>query len=266
MKKELLIILFCIVLYFTISFYDSSKFSSGIVSNVIDGDTFELITGEKIRMYGINTPESDEYYYSEATYFVKEKIENKKIKYKRFGTDQYNRTLAIVYYENENVNLELVREGYAMVYFTYKDSRYTEFENAFNDCVKEQIGLCKSSLDSCAQCIKLKELNYDAVGDDRENVNGEYFILENQCDYNCNLNNWVVKDSTSKNRFILTNVTIQKESEVTFYSGNGQNTLNSYFLCNSKNCPSIWNNDFDVFYMRASDGGLVIYKPYYSND
>jgi len=262
MKKELLIILFCIVLYFTISFYDSSKFSSGIVSNVIDGDTFELITGEKIRLYGINTPESDEYYYNEATNFLKEKIENKKIKYKDYGKDQYNRTLATIYLDDVDINFQLIRNGYATPYFTTKSNLKNEYENAFEECIKDGIGLCKSSTDVCALCIKLKELNYDAVGDDRENVNGEYFILENVCDYDCDLNNWFVKDSTSRNRFTLSNITLQKNSEMYFHSGSGTQTENAYFLCFSKTCSSIWNNDFDTLYLRSSDGGLVIYKSY----
>jgi len=255
MKRELLILLFCIIFYFTIELYTASKFESGKVYNVIDGDTIELMNGLKIRLYGINTPESDEYYYGEAKQFLKEKIEFKQIKFKSYGTDQYNRTLALVYYENENVNLRMISEGYATPYFTSKNSILTEINLAFEKCVENQIGLCKSSMDLCALCIKLKELNYTE----------EYFTLENKCDYDCNLNNWHVKDSTSKNRFILTNVTIKGNSEMHFYTANGINSVYGYYLCSSKNCPPIWNNDFDSFYLRSSDGGLVIYFNYFSS-
>lgn len=264
MKREFLIILFCIIFFFTINFYNSSKFIYGDVVDVIDGDTLKLLNGEKIRLYGINTPESDEYYYIPAKNFLKENVEFKKIKYKDFGKDQYNRTLATIYLNDIDINLELIRKGYATPYFTYESNLKIEYEKAFEECIENEIGLCKKSLNICAPCIKLKELNYDAVGDDRENVNGEYFILENDCDYDCDLNNWFVKDNTSRNRFILKNIIIEKENEMYFHSGSGNSMDNAYFLCTSKNCAPIWNNDIDSLYIRANDGGLVVYFNYYS--
>ena len=264
MKREFLVILFCIILFFTIYLYNSSKFIYGEVDNVIDGDTIELSNGDKLRLYGINTPESDEYYYLEALNFLKEKIENKKIKYKEYGKDQYNRTLATIYLDDVDINKELIRNGYATPYFTTKNNLKNEYDNAFEECKKEGIGLCKFSIDVCSSCIKLKELNYDAVGDDKDNVNGEYFILENVCDYDCSLNNWLVKDDTSRNRFRLNDVIIESKKEKYFHSGSGINTEEAYFLCSSKTCTPIWNNDFDSFYLRAGDGGLVIYSNYFS--
>jgi hypothetical protein len=263
--KFFYIILFCIVLFFTIYFYNSSKFNYGEVERVLDGDTIELINGEKIRLYGINTPEIDEYYYVEAMDFLEEKIKYKKIKYKDFGKDQYNRTLATIYLEDVDINKELVRKGYATPYFTYKDDLENVYEKAFEECIKENIGLCKKSLDVCASCINLKELNYDAKGDDRSNVNGEYFILENNCDFDCNLNDWLVKDDTSRNRFKLKNIILKGNNEMYFHSGSGINTKEAYFLCTSKKCSPIWNNDFDSFYLRSHDGGLIIYFNYYSS-
>lgn len=260
--KLFYIILFCIILFFTIYFYNSSKLVSSEVERVLDGDTVELINGEKLRLYGINTPEGDEYYYEEATEFLRKKVEHKKIKYKDFGKDQYNRTLATIYLDGVDINKELVRNGYATPYFTSKSNLKNEYENAFWDCIQDEIGLCKKSLDVCASCINLKELNYDAEGDDRLNVNGEYFILENVCDYDCNLNGWLVKDDTSRNRFKLKNIILKGNSEMYFHSGSGTNTDEAYFLCTSKTCSPIWNNDFDTFYLRSHDGGLVIYKSY----
>lgn len=262
--KRIYIIFFIIIFISTIYFFNISKFNSGFVSNVIDGDTIELSNGVKVRLYGINTPESNEYYFSDATNYLKGKVENKKIKYKEFGKDQYNRTLAFIYLDDENVNLNLVENGYATPFFMYKDSYYNDFILAFENCLINDVGLCKKSLDVCTPCIKLKELNYDAVGDDNENVNGEFFILENVCDYDCNLNDWLVKDSTSKNRFRLQNVIIKSNSETTFHSGSGLNTNDVYFLCSSKKCTPIWNNDYDSFYLRSGDGGLIIFYSYVS--
>ena len=146
MKREFLIIIFCIILFFTIHFYNSSKFNYADVLYVIDGDTIELSNNEKIRLYGINTPETDEFYYEEAKNFLKEKVENKKIKYKEYGKDQYNRTLATIYLEDVDINFEVIRNGYATPYFTTKSNLKNEYENAFEECIKDGMVYVKVQL------------------------------------------------------------------------------------------------------------------------
>jgi micrococcal nuclease len=41
---------------------------------------------------------------------------NKDVGVKNYGTDRYDRTLGVVYVEDKNVNLEMVRAGLAEVY------------------------------------------------------------------------------------------------------------------------------------------------------
>lgn len=99
------------------------------VTKVVDGDTFWVDngteTGEKIRLIGIDAPESRKTGKKETGLFGKESKEflikligEKKVRlvYDIGRKDRYGRTLAYVYLENGVfVNEELLRRGYAFV-------------------------------------------------------------------------------------------------------------------------------------------------------
>ena len=56
---------------------DTGDFVKVTIQRVVDGDTFELSTGEKVRIIGVNTPESTtttELYGKEASNYTKEKL------------------------------------------------------------------------------------------------------------------------------------------------------------------------------------------------
>lgn len=95
-----------------------------IVTRVIDGDTIVIDGNKKIRLIGIDTPETVhsskpvEFYGKEASKFTKQMIEGKKIRleYDVQRTDRYRRTLAYVYLEDGTfLNAELVKQGYAKI-------------------------------------------------------------------------------------------------------------------------------------------------------
>lgn len=91
------------------------------VDRVIDGDTFELVTGEVVRLIGIDAPESVkpgekvQCFGKEASLFLKTRIEHQEIRLERDKSekDRYGRLLRYVYLGDTLVNEQLVREGYA---------------------------------------------------------------------------------------------------------------------------------------------------------
>ncbi len=94
------------------------------VSRVVDGDTMEIETGEKVRYIGVNTPESVkvgspvECFGKEASAKNKELVEGKMVRLEKdvSDTDRYGRLLRFVYIEDGTfVNDTLVREGYARI-------------------------------------------------------------------------------------------------------------------------------------------------------
>jgi endonuclease YncB( thermonuclease family) len=106
---------------------------TGVVTRVIDGDTIDVnINGQvtRIRYVGVNTPESDEACYTEATNANKGYVEGKTVTLVRdsSNTDRYDRLLRFVYVGNVFVNAELVKAGYAeAVLYEPDDGHHDEF-------------------------------------------------------------------------------------------------------------------------------------------
>ncbi|MBI5729439.1 MAG: thermonuclease family protein [Candidatus Magasanikbacteria bacterium] len=93
-----------------------------VVVRVIDGDTIELETGEKVRYIGVDTPETvhpkkaAQCFGKEASNKNKELVTGKKVRLVKdiSEVDRYGRLLRYVYLlDGTFVNLELVKEGYA---------------------------------------------------------------------------------------------------------------------------------------------------------
>ncbi len=121
----------------------------GIVEYVVDGDTLELETGERVRLIGIDTPEVGEYYYEEAKDRLKEIVEGKSVILERDieYRDIYDRLLRYVYVDNWFVNLVLVQEGYASVYPYEPNTKYKdEFADAESEAKERGLGIWNEAL------------------------------------------------------------------------------------------------------------------------
>jgi micrococcal nuclease len=125
-----------------------SKTSPVLVTKVSDGDTFWVTypsgKEEKIRLIGINTPESRktgntdvEYFGKEASAYARQLLLNKRVRLE-FDVqkyDRYKRTLAYAYLESgQMVNSLLVKQGYAQV-ATYPPN--VRYQDLFQQLEKE---------------------------------------------------------------------------------------------------------------------------------
>ena len=120
---------------------DSSATSTIQVIRIVDGDTFEVSIGgarEKIRMLGIDTPESVDprrpvqCFGKEATKKLKELIEGKNIELVADMTnddrDKYDRLLRYVKRDDGlDVNAEMIKQGYAYAYIKFPFERRAEY-------------------------------------------------------------------------------------------------------------------------------------------
>lgn len=99
-----------------------------IVTRVIDGDTIELASGEKVRYIGIDTPERGECFFQEAKIANEELVLNKKVRLVKDVSqiDKYGRLLRYVYIDDIFVNEYLVKQGYAMVATYPPDVAYVD--------------------------------------------------------------------------------------------------------------------------------------------
>jgi len=94
------------------------------VSEIIDGDTFKMNTGETVRLLCVDAPEQDEGGYEEATKFLESLILYKEVRLEKAETlnqtDKYRRTLAFVYVNNLGkdvfINKLIITAGFSDVY------------------------------------------------------------------------------------------------------------------------------------------------------
>jgi len=221
------------------------------VERIIDGDTIVVDSGDKIRLLGINTPEKGEEYYADAKEFLEGLILNKtvEVEYGKSKKDRYGRTLGYIFLNGKNINQKLIEEGFANAYFpSGKDFYYDNFNEAWKECIKNNIKLCKSSEDICRECIILKEFDYE----------GEIMVLRNSCNIDCNLTGWNIKDEGIK-KFIFNNFILKPEREVDIIVGNGTNTSERIYWTGEE---YVWTSTGDTMFLRDSKGGLVLWENY----
>jgi micrococcal nuclease len=109
------------------------------VSRVVDGDTIDLSNGETVRYIGIDTPEIREKENSKWVYkpmpfaekakdFNRKLVEGKSVKleFDVQKKDKYKRLLAYVYAGDEMVNIEMARQGLAMIYTYPPNVKYSQ--------------------------------------------------------------------------------------------------------------------------------------------
>jgi micrococcal nuclease len=148
MKKGLLVLVVIVILfaasYALYTGFPESESEEFEVAQVIDGDTIKLENGQKVRLIGINTPESGHPYYSEATEKLKELIGDSKVTLKKDveNTDQYGRLLRYVYVNDTFVNLEIVKAGLATAYEFEPNAKHSrDFEEAEYQARNAKLGI-----------------------------------------------------------------------------------------------------------------------------
>jgi micrococcal nuclease len=125
-----------------------------LVERVIDGDTLVLDNGRKVRLIGVDTPETNhpeipvQRFGREATEFTKRMAEGMKIRVElgEPAQDSYGRELAYVFVDGMLLNKEIVRRGYGYAYTCFPHPRMDEFVAAEQEARAKQYGLWNYSL------------------------------------------------------------------------------------------------------------------------
>ena len=233
--------------------YEScDNLNSALVKEVIDGDTIILSNGEKVRLIGINTPEYGRYYFDEARELMKILTLGREVVLERDITDRdkYGRLLRYVYVNSLFVNLEMIERGFANAYTYPPDVKYTEkFLEAERYARSNSVGLWERSK---ITIVKI-DINYDAEGNDNQNLNDEYVIIENISSKDVNIGDWTVKDS-GINIYKFRSFLFKKDSTIYLFSGSGIDNGGDFYWGGSR---PVWNNDHDTLYLRDDEGLLV---------
>jgi len=152
MKRILIVATIIISLYFLSqiipnfllsNFFFSKSLEKVKVIEVIDGDTIKIDENKKVRLIGIDTPEKNQKCYKEAKEFLKNLIEGKEVYLERDkkDKDEYGRLLRYVYYNSTMINLLLIKEGYAFIFYDSKNQKYfNELKEAYIYAKENKIG------------------------------------------------------------------------------------------------------------------------------
>ncbi|MEM4703069.1 MAG: thermonuclease family protein [Candidatus Pacearchaeota archaeon] len=149
MKKPILILLLISILLISgcvtqqTTKQEQTNQEKAIVTKVIDGDTIIIQGGYTVRLLGIDTPEKGEPYYKEAKNYLEERILMKEVYLEkdREDKDQYDRLLRWVWLDGSLINLEQIKQGFAISRLYDSDKYQQEIRRAENVAIQNRIGL-----------------------------------------------------------------------------------------------------------------------------
>lgn len=115
----------------------------GKVVKVSDGDTVTVLTSDKtqhkIRLNDIDAPEKKQAFGNKSKDNLAKYIAGKTVTVQYQKKDKYKRILGTIYYNNTDINLQQVKDGYAWVYKKYSNNQnYYKAEKLARD---KKVGL-----------------------------------------------------------------------------------------------------------------------------
>lgn len=125
-----------------------------VVRRAVDGDTLLLEDGQRVRLLGVDTPETKregtpvQPWGPEAHEFTARLVEGHpvRLEFDRERTDKYGRVLAYVYRDEVLLNEELLREGLgrALLQHPYSEAMKRRFRQAEADARQHHRGIWSS--------------------------------------------------------------------------------------------------------------------------
>ncbi len=251
-------------------------------------DTVRLLGVDTPEVHSANTPEEFEgvpetpagenclrRYGERASAFAEERLTGERVLL-RFDPESdrrgyYGRLLGYLVVDGENFNRELLEEGLARVY----DSSFTRrerFEEIESTARTDGAGLWSCAADTSAGAtvtstpetgssdgrLRIVAINADAEGDDNENLNDEYVVLENTGTESLDLSGWTVTDEAG-HRYTFGEFTLGPGDRVTLHTGRGSDTATSVYWGRS---GAVWNNGGDTVTVRDAEGNAVAERSY----
>ena len=140
--KKILFVLFLV--FSSINSISQTKLTAKVVG-IKDGDTVVVLDSlnnqTTLRLAEVDCPEKSQPFGTKAKQFTSDQIYLKKIKYVVTDTDRYGRSIAMIYYDNDNryLSAEIIKAGMGWHYKRYSTS--TKLANFEVKAKKDKIGL-----------------------------------------------------------------------------------------------------------------------------
>ncbi len=105
-----------------------------------------------------------------------------------------------------------------------------------------------------ASGISISRVQFDAPGDDRENLNGEWVTIANGGNEAVLIAGWTLSDKTSPDVYTFPAVLLMPSTSVTVFSGSG--TMNDTALYMGRSSP-LWGNSGDIAILKDGAGTVI---------
>jgi len=145
--------------------------------------------------------------------------------------------------ENNNENIIII----------LSDNVARVYEHEFEKIWKQSEGEPVSSTPSTSAAVIIFTVNYDAPGDDRTNLNGEYIVIKNIGEVDVDMKGWILKDEAN-HQYRFPSFILKAGGTVTVYTGSGTSTETELYW---ESDSPIWNNDGDTAYLYNEKGELI---------
>src|SRR5699024_4841205 len=107
--------------------------------------------------------------------------------------------------------------------------------------------------------FEVTTIHADAEGDDRENLNDEYLVLENTGSTSLDVSGWTVKDGSSREYTISSGTVIEAGETLTLHTGEGTDAGNDLYWGSGS---AIWNNGGDTITVTNAQDEQVLKEEY----
>lgn len=155
MNKLLIVVM---VLMFAVPGWakDPIRIINGQVTKISDGDTIQVVDAAgvkvKVRIYGIDAPETSKGSNpgqptgEDAKAALVDMIYHQQVRLEVQKIDRYKRLVSLVFVNDKDVSLEMVKMGYAWAYKQYLDRTHvSEYIEAENEARRLKIGIWKDN-------------------------------------------------------------------------------------------------------------------------
>lgn len=248
---------------------------TAVVTHIVDGDTIDVnLNGEikRVRYIGIDTPETDEAYFTEATEANRALVEGQTVTMVKdvSETDFYGRLLRYVYLQdNTFVNAQLVEDGWARATPYDPD---TVYEATFAQLEAEAQAAKRGIWQHYSEVflpmivngagnyftpptspIVITTIFYDGVVPNVES--DEYIEIKNVSDTAVDLSNWRINAGDDGQDFYpFDNYQIQPNESCRIFTNQLDNETCSFSFEFGR---SVWNNAGDCGYLYDAADNLV---------
>lgn len=261
---------------------DASGISTqATVTRTMDGDTLAVRYSdgreETVRVLGIDTPETEDHgnwgsefkgisdpsYLTEwglkASEYTKSLAKGKTVTLtadcQAEDYDQYGRLLSYVSIEGSDLGATLIREGYARVYTAQAFERKSQYLSLQSEAQRSRAGLWNTEQkpdEKKTGPVSIAKVQYDAPGEDKENLNGEYIVLAST--EMTDLSGWTITDN-SGTTYTFRDVVLTPGTTLTLHIGSGTPTTTDLYW--NLDAPLLGNNA-DVLTLRDSSQNVIL--------